>query len=231
MNSSSRSEFLRRYWPGMALLLASYFLLTAFRDYRDNYMIDVLESHGYSYHEYGSVVSRMEMLVAVVVLVSMASLSLCRDNRHGVRAVLAVMIGGLALVGCSTVAYRAGSITGLPWMTLLGMESYLAYVPYNSLLFDRIFASTRYLGTAVFTIYVADATGYCGSVLVQIGKDLAWQQASREGYLTNLAMIVSGVASTALVLAAYYFDRRAKVDAPVSSDETTFAKQAVPEAR
>ena len=45
---------------------------------------------------------------------------------------------------------EAGVIDGFWWMTLVGLGSYLAYVPYGSVLFDRLMASTGAIGTAVF---------------------------------------------------------------------------------
>ena len=45
-------------------------------------------------------------------------------------------------------------------MILNGLGVYLAYVPYGSVLFDRLIASTGVVSTAVFAIYVADFIGY-----------------------------------------------------------------------
>ena len=39
-------------------------------------------------------------------------------------------------------------------------------------IFDRLIAHTKYVGTAVFVIYVADVIGYTGSISVQIYEDL-----------------------------------------------------------
>ncbi|MBX3435336.1 MAG: hypothetical protein KF847_18630 [Pirellulales bacterium] len=210
MDATARRAFLRRFLPGLAPLLASYFLLTAFRDFRDNYMVDVLETMGYSYAQYGSAVSRMELCVALVVLSAMASLALVRDNQLGLLAVYGVMIAGVGLLGVATYLHQHGLISGLTWMTLLGTGSYLAYVPYNSLLCDRLLASTRSVGTAVFAIYVADAVGYCGSVLVQLFKDMAFRSASRLEYLAQLSYLVSVVGATALAASCRYFLRSAR---------------------
>lgn len=63
---------------------------------------------------------------------------------------------------------QAQLISGITWMMLIGLGSYLTYVPFGSVLFDRIIAHTRFAGTAVFGIYLADAVGYSGSVLIQV---------------------------------------------------------------
>ena len=55
-------------------------------------------------------------------------------------------------------------------MTLVGVGLYPAYVPYNCLLFDRLVALLRSVGTAVFAINLADAVGYSVSVSMVLYK-------------------------------------------------------------
>ena len=59
------------------------------------------------------------------------------------------------------------------------LGAFLVFVPYGSVLFDRIIASTAVVGTAVFTIMVADAVGYTGSIGLQIARDLIYGDATR----------------------------------------------------
>src|SRR5438093_13116990 len=93
-------------------------------------------------------------------------------------------------------------------MTLTGLGSYLAYVPFGSVLFDRLIASTRVAGTAVFAIYVADAIGYTGSVGVQLFKDLAQSGLSRLGFFKGFTYFMSALGVTCLVSSAVCFLRR-----------------------
>ena len=62
------------------------------------------------------------------------------------------------------------SSRGFWWLTLTGIGAYLAYVPHNSILFERLIAWTRYPGTVVFAIYVSDAFGYVGAVGILLYK-------------------------------------------------------------
>ena len=57
-------------------------------------------------------------------------------------------------------------------MVLVGFGSYLAYVPFGTALFERLIASTRFRGNAVFAIYIADSIGYMGSISVQLYRDV-----------------------------------------------------------
>jgi len=84
----------------------------------------------------------------------------------------------------------------------------MAYVPYNSVLFDRMMASTGFVGTAVFAIYVADSAGYTCSVSVQVGRDLLAAQTSRTEFLQYLSLFVSSVGTIGTIAAGVYFSRR-----------------------
>ncbi|MBX3426889.1 MAG: hypothetical protein KF688_14515 [Pirellulales bacterium] len=214
MDAADRRAFLRRFWPGLALLVLGYFLLTALRDFRDNYMVDVLQELGYSYDEHGSAISRMELLVSFVVLGAMGSLILVRNNVRGLAVVLSAMVAGFALIGGATYLKQIGAIDGLWWMTLLGTGAYLAYVPYNAMLFDRLFAATQTVGTAVFAIYVADAIAYVGSVAALLLKDHSWGDATSTSFLMQLAYVVSAVSVPAVAASGVYFWRRKASPAP-----------------
>ena len=70
------------------------------------------------------------------------------------------------LMAGATLALDAGLLRGreLWWMVLVGLGSYLAYVPFGTALFERLLASTHFRGNAVFAIYIADSVGYTGSI-------------------------------------------------------------------
>ncbi len=144
MHPEQRKAFLRTYFVAIASALLAYFLLTAFRDYRDNYMVDIFDELHYDYASNKSIVSCAELVVAFGVLVAMALLSLVRSNRLGLLSVYTLMIGGAAILGGSTLLLDHGWIDGFWWMTLIGLGGYLAYVPYGSVLFDRVIAATHF---------------------------------------------------------------------------------------
>ena len=62
-------------------------------------------------------------------------------------------------------------------MIAVGLGMYLAYVPFGAVLFERMMAASRFSGTAVFAIQLADGIGYTGSVLVQLFRDFAFGHA------------------------------------------------------
>ncbi len=205
MNAADRWAFVRRFAPGLAMLFLVYFFLTAYRDYRDNYGIEVLKELGYAGTP--AIFTKTETPIAFGIMATLALLSLVKNNRTGLLAALGIMGGGVVLMGGATLLLDAGSISGVAWMILVGLGAYLCYVPYGSVLFDRLMASTGFVGTAVFAIYVADALGYTGSVAIQLFKDLGAGGMSRLAYLRLMTYGVSILGVVMLAGSAVYFAR------------------------
>lgn len=206
MDGTRRWAFLRRFWPGLTLLLVVYLFLTAFRDFRDNYGIEIFRALGHAGQP--AIFSKTELPVAFGVLVAMGCLSLIRDNRRGLQAAFAIMIGGALLLGGATALLDAGHIGGVTWMVLVGLGSYLAYVPVGSVLFERVMAHTRAAGNAVFAIYLMDAVGYTGSVGTMLFKDLGQAQISHLAFVRGFAYGLALFGAVLLLGAGLYFSRR-----------------------
>jgi hypothetical protein len=208
MDGTRRRLFLSRYLPGIALLVAAYACLTAFRDYRDAYLVDVLKQLGYEYAGGKATITHMEMGVGFAILAMMSLLYLIKDNGRALLAALSIIVIGFATIGIATLLHRNGQISGYWWAALIGLGGYMAYVPYNSVLFDRLMASTGFVGTAVFAIYVADSAGYTCSIGTQVAKDLLAPATSRTEFLQMLSAFVSIVGATSAAIAGIYFWRR-----------------------
>jgi hypothetical protein len=150
MDGANRLAFFRALLFGLVCLLVARFLTTAFRDFRDNFGVELFATLGY--REDATLFSRTEIPVAFGVMFALALLNLIRSNRAGVVGAHVIMIMGLALMSLATLVLDAGLLSGLGWMMLVGLGSFMAYVPHDSVVFDRIIASTRVRGTAVFAI-------------------------------------------------------------------------------
>jgi hypothetical protein len=212
MDGSQRFSFLRQFFVPLVMLFTAYIFLTAYRDYRDNYGVEIFGELGYG--NVPGIFTKSETWVTLGVLIPLALLFCIRNNFWGLLAAFAMMFGGALSMAISTWLFDQGSISGLTWMVMVGIGSYLAYVPYGSILFDRIMASTRVLGTAVFAIYVADALGYTGSVVVQIYKDLAAGDATPLAFFRSFTYVLS-IGSAMLILAGAVFilkSSRGRVD-------------------
>lgn len=206
MDAQARRSFFWQLWPGLVMLFVSYFFLTAFRDYRDNYGMEIFTELGYG--EAPGIFTITELPVAFGVMIAMGALNLIRDNRLGLLGALGIMTLGTLLVMGATALLDLGVLDGAAWMILIGVGSYLTYVPFNSVLFDRMIAHTKVAGTAVFAIYLADALGYSGSIAVQLYRDLNVIEVGRLGFFRTFTYVQAMVGVAMLLGASLYFLRR-----------------------
>jgi MFS family permease len=212
MDGSKRWTFVTRYLPGLLPLLVVYFFLTAFRDIRDNFGRELFKL--LKLGDKPGNFSQTEILVGLAVMVAMALLNLIKSNRWGLAGGYFMMTGGLMLVGVATLLLDFELIGGLVWMILIGLGIYLAYVPHNSMLFDRMLATTRFIGTSVFAIYLADALGYTGSVVVQLYKDLGPGVGSLLDFMKLFSYLLAVVGAVLMLASCAYFMRQK----PLSED-------------
>jgi hypothetical protein len=213
MKHDDRHAFLRRFLPGLVPLVLAYVVLTAYRDFRDTYQADLFLEMGVSDP---AAFSRTERPIAFLVMLVLALIFLIRSNRSGLAVTYGIMLGGLAMMGGSTWAWDRGMIGGEMWMIGNGLGAYLAYVPFGSVLFDRTIALTRFAGTAVFAIYVADALGYTGSVGVQLYRDLFAGDLPRLDFSRALTYAMSFLGLPLMAVSMVYFVNQKPTPTPSS---------------
>jgi hypothetical protein len=190
----------------MAFLVAGYILLTAIRDFRDNFAAELWR--GLGYHDVAAVFSASELPVAVISLIALGSIMVIRSNLRALMVMHGVIVGGAVLLGVSTILFQLGVLAPLPWMILTGAGLYLAYTPFNAMLFDRMIAAIGKAGNAGFLIYVADASGYCGSVAVLLWRSLAESRMNWLTFYTDFAYVTAIVVGVLTALSALTFATR-----------------------
>ncbi len=205
MNADERGAFVRNFGPGLVLLIASYVLLTAFRDFRDNFGPEIMRDAGV---DNPGVFARTETLVAVGILIVMALLQRVTDNFRAFALLNGIMLAGGALVGLSTWAYSAGWLSPGNWFLLTGLGLYMGYVPCNGLYFERLVASFRYVSTVGFMVTLADWYGYLGSVAVLLYKNFGQAAISFQAFFVYGAYVLAVVYSALVITSFWYFRDR-----------------------
>jgi Family of unknown function (DUF5690) len=206
MTGAERLAFFGRFGVGLTLLTGLYTLLTAYRDFRDNFAAEIWQAVGQSGKP--ELFTLTELPVALAVLVGLALLYRIADNRRALMAVHGVMAAGALLIGGATLAFDLGLVGPVTWMVLIGTGLYLAYVPYGCMLFDRLIAAAGAAGTAVFMIYVTDAFGYAGSIVVLLYKLLGQAELSWLAFFRGFSYVTAAVCTAAFLGSTWYFARR-----------------------
>jgi MFS family permease len=221
MSASERAAFLAIYGLGVGLLVGSYVLLTAFRDFRDNFAAEIWTALGFG--EASTVFTASEAPVAVAALLVMAGLMAVKDNLKALIAMHLVILAGFLLLGVSTLAFQAHMLSPLAWMIASGAGLYMAYTPFNAMLFDRMIAYGGQAGNAGFLIYIADASGYLGSAALLVYRnffaaDLDWLH-----FFIASAYATCAVGAVLVSLAAVFFLLRARALQPPKGAEQRLA--------
>jgi len=206
MRRSDRVAYLRDYGLAILLLVLGYILLTALRDFRDGFAADIWTELGYT--QIAALFSQSELPIAVIVLLAMALLMRIRNNLRALMAMHGMVIFGGLLLGISTVAFQHRWLDPLPWMILTGLGLFLAYTPFNAMLFDRMIAVIGRSANAGFLIYLADASGYVGSVALLLYRSLGTPDLDPLAFFIDCALWSSVVITGMTVISALYFHVR-----------------------
>ncbi len=212
MAHPSRAGFMARHGVGIGLLVAAYVLFTVLRDLRDTFAAELWAAVGLG--DVPAVFALSEIPIAGLALIVLGTMMLIRDNGRALMVMHGTVIVGAAVIAVSTAAFQMGVLGPMAWMILSGAGLYVAYTPFNAMLFDRLIAAVRISATAGFLIYLADASGYAASVALLVLK--AWQAPDLD-WLTAFIGAAYGGAGLAVVLvaaAARYFYAASALAAP-----------------
>ncbi len=208
MTKEQRREVLRRFAPGLVLFIITYVLLSAFRDYRDNFQKEIFVELGFD--KKPAIFAQTESIVSFGVLAILAMFVFISDNKRAFFTNKWVIAGGLALAGVSTLLFTEKVIGPVTWMTLTGFATYIAYIPFNAFLFERFIAVFKLTANAGFLIYLADSFGYLGSVAATLYKDLFSPKINHLEFFINANYLLAVIGVGFMALAAVYFNAKLK---------------------
>ncbi len=171
MNRAQRWAFFRRYATGIVILVIVYMALTAYRDFRDNFAVELWAALGY--RDAPAIFTLSELPIAGLTLIAAAAMVRIQDNRRAFWISQASVLAGAGLVGIATLGFQSKIVRPEAWFIAVGLGMYVPYIAYNVMVFERLIAATRHESNIGFLMYLADAFGYLGSVAVMLFRDFA----------------------------------------------------------
>lgn len=209
MSGESRRKFFKEFRPGMILLIIVYMMLTGLRDLRDNFVVEIWQ--GLNIDAAPELLTQTEIPITLTLLGLMSLLVLVRNNKHAFFLNHWIILVGFAVSILSTLGLQAGILSPFYWMILVGTGVYMAYIPFNCLLFDRMIATFKFGGNVGFLMYLVDSFGYLGSSVVLVAKQfgvfesLSWLNF----YITSVLVFLS--LSLVLMTGSFiYFQKKLK---------------------
>ena len=215
MSKTERRGFFLQYASGILLLVIAYVFLTLLRDVRDNFVANIWAEQGYG--EQPGIFTQTEVPISLAVLVIICLLVLIKNNLKAFM-INHLLIGlGFAIIFIGTYSFSRDQIGALPWMILVGFGLYLAYVPFNCVIFDRFMSAFKSKGNAGYLMYVADSFGYLGSMGFLFYKELAgFGEMSWTLFFQNSLLVVSVFGVLITTAAAIYFKRKHQRQSAIS---------------
>ncbi len=207
MTSEDRRKMFQSLAPGLVIMIFLYMLLTAFRDFRDNFSVEVWEEVGFNNN--AAIFTQSEIPAALCILFLFAMFILIKDNYKAFRSMHFIITGGLLSIGIVNFLFFSGIIRSpMLWTILVGIGLYSAYFPYNSMLFERLLAAQKGKGNAGYLIYLADSFGYLGSVMILLYKEFFHTRISYLDFFLNLGYAVSFLGLMSFVSTHFYFRKK-----------------------
>jgi hypothetical protein len=176
MNGAARIKFLVTFAPGLLMLVLVYSFLTTFRDFRDNFSANIWNALGYD--DNALIFTQTEIPIFIIVLLIVGLLVIVKDNFLAFVINHLLILLGAAIIGGGTLLFQQEQIGPELWMTAVGLGLYMGYVPFNIMLFERLIGAFKYVCTVGFIMYVADSSGYLGSVMILFYKNFAQSELS-----------------------------------------------------
>ena len=216
MNKEGRKRFLKLFGGGVIIITITYSFLTIIRDVRDNYMANMWNELGYANN--AGIFTKTETTTSVIVLVLMSLLVLIRKNIKAFRIIHIVIAAGFFIAGISSWLFVNGKMEGALWMQLVSLGLYMAYIPFNCIFFERMIATFRIAGNVGFLIYIADAYGYLGSVIIMLVKSFLEIKLQWTSFYSNGVIIFSLIGVIGTLVSLFYFNKKFSSDNYLSAD-------------
>lgn len=212
MGAQERRTMLREVGLGVTLISVAYVLLTALRDIRDNFAVELWQGLGVP--DAAAQLTQSEWPITLVVLAVFAGMTRIRSNHDAFAWMLRILLLGSLLIGASTWVFALGWVTPYGYMFALGLGLYLAYIPITSILFDRLIGALELRGNVGFLIYIADAAGYLGTTALMFGYRIHGASTPWLDVIHDLTYFVS-VAASLLILGTMWWFRRKSTLQPI----------------
>jgi hypothetical protein len=208
MSDTDKKNVFKDYGFGLIGLVIVYAMLATLRDFRDNFSVEIWNEIDPGWNK--TVFAKTETVAGVIVLIAVGMLSTIKSNRNGFGATNLLIIGGLILSGLSTLLFHINILSPFWWMLLSGTGLFLAYIPFQVAMFERMIALFRIKANAGFFVYICDAIGYLGSVILLLYKEFFMKETSWSTVLMRFSYLQTILSVIIMIMAIGFFFRHHK---------------------
>jgi Family of unknown function (DUF5690) len=205
MDFNARKSFTKKYGFGLVAMIIVLILMTILRDVRDNFGVEIWKELGVTD---ASIFSKTEILIGIFICFLSAFLYFVKDNKMAFWLNHLMIFLGCLLILISTISFQNNHLSPFAWSVFMGMGMYMAYVPYNGMLFDRLLAVLKEKANVGFLFYLADFSGYLGTVFILIYQNFGTHKTSWLVFLIDLSLILPIVCMVSIAISFFYFNQK-----------------------
>jgi len=169
MDRQQRRDFLRKFGVALIPVIIAYVILTILRDFCEDFANELWTETGVMHR--ADVFASTSTIVSLIVLAAIGGFFLIKNNYRAFQMNNVIIIGGFVLAAGATAGYHLGLFSPVIWIIMASAGLYLGYIPYNCFYFERLLAAYKVPGNVGFLIYISDAFGYMGTVVVLLVKE------------------------------------------------------------
>ena len=205
MEKAERIAFLQRFGVALIPVIIAYVMLTILRDFTEDFANELWAETGFQNN--ADVFARTSTIVSLIVLAVIGGFFLIKNNYRAFQLNNIIIIGGFALAAATTVAYHLHWISPVIWIIGASAGLYFGYVPYNCFYFERMLAAYKVPGNVGFLIYIADAFGYLGTVVVLLVKEFVKIKYTWVDFFTGMFYVSAALGILLVLWGSVLYDK------------------------
>lgn len=205
MNGNERMSFLNKYGFGLFALIIVYILMTVFRDLRDNFSLEIWKELGITST---ALFTQTELIISILIALNIGFGYTIKSNKNAFFVNHFFIILGCLLITFSTKSFLQNYTSPFWWVVISGLGVYMAYIPFNSVLFERLLAVLKEKANVGFLFYLADFCGYLGSILVLIYQNFSQKNVSYLKLITEMAIWLPIISIVLVMISLIFFNRK-----------------------
>ena len=169
MSKLERKAFIQQFGLAIMPVIFAYSVFTIVRDFVEDFANDLWIEKGYQNN--AGIFAQTSTIIALVVLAIVGSFFLIKNNLRAFKMAHYLIIFGVIMSAVSTLLFHYHFITPVWWMLMATTGLYLGYLPFNCMYFERMLSTYKINANVGFVMYIADAFGYLGTVVVLLIKE------------------------------------------------------------
>jgi len=217
MDARARSAFFMRYATGLSLLALVYLLTTILRSLRDDFAPEIWAGLGVMKEPEKYALS--ETVVGLIVTIAMGAIVFMRNNRTAFFAGLLLSAAGFLISAAVLTGLSFGLVSPFMFMVLSGLGIYFPYIAVHTCVFERLIAMTRDKGNIGYLLYLVDAFGYLGYVVVLLAKGVLKKNVDVFELFKTSNWLIAAVSLVMLGIVWRYFANRCAAPSGVNPSE------------